>query len=55
MPTRPSQWSCQKVWRLAADSQSTSLPTKAKSDTSMSATTLANSDEASSSGQNGLE
>ena len=52
---RPSQWSSQKVSRFAADSKSTSLPTKAKSYTSMSAITVANSDEASSSGQNGLE
>ena len=55
IPARPSQWSCQKVARSAADSQSTSLPRKANSDTSMSAITAANSEEARSSGPNGLE
>ena len=53
MPVRPSQWSCQKVCRLAVDSQSTSLPTKANNDTSISATTVAKRDEARMSGQNG--
>ena len=55
MVTRREPWSCQKVSRLAPFSQSTRLPRKAKSETSISAVAAASSELASRSGQKGFE